>query len=315
MNQRVTIIVPTYKREQLLVDTLRCVASVEYPLELLEVIVVDQTEHHEAEVQRYLEEQEKEGKIRWFKPPEIDFASLTKARNFGIHHATKADIIVFIDDDVEFKPDFVHQHVMAYDDPQVMAVGGRITVPGHVYPSGEPAEISRVTWWGAFVNNFYGTHPSLSGGFVGCNFSVRVSILAESGIMDENFIGNAMREETDLAVRIRSVGGVIRFIPEAYVIHHMAVGGGTRSEGRRDWYFAFFHNHFLFYRKHAPGWRIPFFVLHLWRPILACSFVYGKGRLSWLGTPWAGIHSGIKAAKRSRQSGVAMPKVVRQTVL
>jgi GT2 family glycosyltransferase len=309
---RVTVIVPTYKREQPLVDTLVSLKALDYPKSALEILVVDQAPVHEPATFDYLERAAQEGWITLFKPPVITFASLTKARNFGIQHATNPDIILFVDDDVEVQPDFLQHHVDAYQDPAVMAVAGRVTVPGHTYPAQDPDTIATVTWFGSFVNNFYGTKPGTSDGFVGCNFSVRASILKQTGLFEERFTGNAMREETDLAVRIREVGGTIKFVPEAYEIHHMVVTGGTRSEGRLDWYFAFFHNHFLFYGKHAPAWRMPFFMLHLIRPIIACWLVYGKGSPRAFLVPWRGMKSGLRAAAEARKAGdttVQSPKL------
>ncbi len=308
---RVSIIVPTFKREKALVATLSSLKRLSYAPGKLEVLVVDQTKEHDPETAVYLKQAAKAW-IQLFQPPIVTFASLTKARNFGIKRASNPDIIIFVDDDVEVAPDFVQRHVAAYDDPTVMAVAGRVNVPGHSYPSNEPAVIGDVTWFGSFENNFYGKRAGESNGFVGCNFSVRATVLKQTGLFEEQFIGNAMREETDLAVRIREAGGIIRFIPEAYAIHHMVVSGGTRSEGRLDWYYAFFFNHFLFYRKHVPGWRIPFFVLHLSRPILACWLVYGKGSPKAFLLPWRAIAAGTRAARETRKMGTT---VVRNPVL
>lgn len=311
---RVTLIVPTYKREQPLVTTLQCLAAADYPRQQLDVVVVDQTPEHEPATRRFLEEEEAAGRIRWFRPPTVTFASLTKARNYGIAEARQPEIIIFVDDDVEFAPDFIRHHVAAYADDSVMAVAGRITVPGHRYPAGEPAEVSRVTWWGGFVNNFYGTTARPSKGFVGCNFSIRASVLEQTGGFEERFIGNAMREETDLAVRICQVGGVIRFVPGAYLLHHMVPGGGTRSDARLAWYYSFFHNHFLFYGKYAARWRVPFFVVHQIRPLLACWLWYGKGSWKGFSTPWRGIAAGLRAAAEARRAGTTVVKTPKYRV-
>ena len=113
-------------------------------------------------------------------------------------------------------------------------------------------------------------------------------------------MGNALREDSDMAVRITRAGFHIRFVPKAYAVHKEAPSGGTRSQTDRiRWYYALFYNNFLFYRRFAPAWRQPFFVLHMWRPILACSFWYGKGRPAALAAPWKGMRDGWAAARAS----------------
>jgi GT2 family glycosyltransferase len=279
------------------------VAALTYSRELYEVLVVDQTKEHEPATATYLHKAAAAGVITWLRPPQIAFASLTKARNFGVQQAKRPDIIVFVDDDVTFEPDFLDQHVVCYANPEVWAVAGSSRVPGHVYPSFEPKVAGKVTWWGGFINNFYGKTAVPTQGFVGCNFSVRAEVLMQTGGFEERFIGNAMREETDLAVRIGELGGKIVFAPEARVVHHMVSTGGTRSEQRMQWYYAYFFNHFLFYRKHALAWRIPFFIIHMMRPLLACWLVYGRGGWKGFVTPWRGIRDGLRAARAAWHSG------------
>ena len=90
----VSLVVPTYNREEPLKSTLiDCVAQ-DYPN--FEVIVVDQTKEHTPEVAEYLDAAKTAGKITLFTP---DFASLPGARNYAIRRA-KGDIIIFIDDDI-----------------------------------------------------------------------------------------------------------------------------------------------------------------------------------------------------------------------
>ena len=209
--------------------------------------------------------------------------------------------MVFIDDDVEVKPDFIQQHLAAYTDSKIGAAVGRVVVPSKPEPCLPGAPVGKITWMGGFVNNYESEEAQLSGNLIGCNFSLRRTILGEVGLFDENFIGNALREDSDMATRILKEGFLITFLPQAGVVHKQAVSGGTRSQKDRiKWYYDLFYNNFLFYGKWAKGWRQPFFILHMTRPILACSFWYGKGSISALTTPWRGIRAGLLAAKRSR---------------
>lgn len=295
----IAIVVPAYKRDQPLVTTIESLLAAEYSGKR-EIVVVDQTPKHTKEVEDYLAKKAREGAIRLFKAEDLPFQSLTKARNFGLAETPQAEIVIFTDDDVEVPAQFIKAHVAAYTDETVGAVAGRITVPGHTYPKENPEIIAGVTWFGAFINNFYGTKEQDAEGFVGCNFSLRRTVLEKVRGFDEAFTGNAIREDTDMAVRIRKAGYRIIFRPSAHLIHHMELEGGTRSASSKiAWYQSLFTNTFLFYGKHASRWRLPFFLLHLWRPILVCWLYYGKGSPRALRAVIQGVRDGYAAARQS----------------
>ena len=295
----VSVIVPTYNREEDLVTTVRLLLNSEYPRDSWELIIVDQTLKHAPETLKYLLDLEKTTApvVRWIRPPEVQFASLTKARNLGIANASKAEILLFVDDDVEVKPEFIQSHVSGYENEKVGATVGRVLVPGGPRSAPEGAPVGRITWFGAFINNYEREQSGEAGNLIGCNFSVRKIALLRAGLFDERFMGNALREDSDMAVRILGAGFTIYFVAEALALHNQTASGGTRSQTDRiKWYYALFFNNFLFYHNWAKPWRVPFFVAHMWRPILACAFWYGKGTPSALLTPWRGIRDGIQAS-------------------
>jgi GT2 family glycosyltransferase len=306
---RLSVIIPTYRREEVLIETIHSLLACEYPREMWELVVVDQTAEHTATVQKELERLAAKKEIRWFHPPEINFAATTKARNWGITHADNPEFIIFTDDDVEVKPDFFERHLEVYTDPKVGAVAGRVIVPTHTYPP-PPFITGKITWFGAFRDNFHADEILDVDNLIGCNFSLRASILQETGLFDEAFIGNAMREESDWAVRVREVGYVIRYIPQTSLLHKMSAAGGSRSAERLNWYYHLFFNNFLFYSKHTPSWRKPFFVLHMLRPLLVCWLYYGKGNPKHLTTALCAIRDGWAAGKASQ----FQPKKVVQRV-
>jgi len=304
----VAIIIATYGREHVLVETIQSILKVERDLTKTKILVVDQTLEHEADTTAYLLAQEKAGSIIWFRPPEINFAALTKARNFGVAEAKDAEVIVFVDDDVEVQPDFLKQHLTAYEDSAVMATAGRVVTINQP-DSVNNRTVGQISWFGNFAANYSGDYDQNVTDFMGCNFSLRTSVLAKTGLFEEGQASrSAIREDSDMAVRVREVGGIIRFVAKAEVLHKFFPSGGTRSEKDRIvWYFGLFHDNFMFYAKHAPTWRMPFFALHMWRPLLACSFWYGKGRPTAIVQPWKGMAAGIKAGKASRHTGMYAP--------
>ena len=120
----VSLVVPTYNREEPLKNTLIDSIAQDYPN--FEVIVVDQTKNHTPDVAAYLDQAVSNGKIILFKP---EFASLPGARNYAIRRA-KGEIIIFIDDDIRMEPSFIRNHVDVFlKQPTIGAVAGRVIPP------------------------------------------------------------------------------------------------------------------------------------------------------------------------------------------
>jgi GT2 family glycosyltransferase len=309
---RVSVIIPTYQREDSLILTLACFLLQEYPKDRLEIIVVDQSESHTKSVQRRLESWHELGEIRWLRRPEIDFVSIPQARNYGISQAHKPDIIIFTDDDVELRPDFVQYHVTPYDDAAVGAVAGKVIVPTRTYNL-DARMVGHITWFGSFVNNFYLDFPLDVDNVLGSNFSVRSSVLKEVGAFDERFRGSALFDANDFAVRVREAGHVIQYEPFTGLLHHKVLTGGRHVAQHYDsWHQDYFYNLFLFYRKHTPAWRMPFFAVRSARLILAYWLWYRKGNPAALFSTWHSIREGMKAARQALKKGdtvVANPKL------
>ncbi|MGB0564714.1 MAG: glycosyltransferase family 2 protein, partial [Spirulinaceae cyanobacterium] len=116
----VSVIIPTYGREELLVDSIADTLGQTYPQ--FEVLVVDQTPEHTPAVAAYLQEQADQGAIRWLRLP---WASLPGARNLGVRQA-RGEIVVFIDDDIQMPPGYLAAHVQNYQRPDVGVVAGRV---------------------------------------------------------------------------------------------------------------------------------------------------------------------------------------------
>jgi len=159
------------------------------------------------------------------------------------------------------------------------------------------------------TSNFFVEQDSYSDNMIGCNFSVRASILGRTGLFDEEFIGNANKEDSDMAVRVRECGYLIRYLPDAVISHKHFPEGGCRSETDRiQWYYCFFYNSMLFYTKHAQSWRIPFFFVYLSKTLVRCWLLEGRGRMRSLVYPMSGLLHGVKAARRSMELGAAVAR-------
>lgn len=227
-NVRVAVAVPTFNRNDILIDTLKGVSSQYPPAD--EVLVIDQSEEHTPEVQSQLDAWHKEGQIHYLhqSPP-----NLPSARNRALSE-TSCDVVIFIDDDVKLEPGFVAAHHKNYvDNQKVVAVAGRV-----VQRLGWP-NVKRPAHWPRVMDYKYfrldgETRSEGIAKFIGCNHSVRVDYVKELGGYDEAYQGVALREETDLALRIYSAGGVIVFDPTASLLHLAAPSGGCRRNNILD---------------------------------------------------------------------------------
>ncbi|MFB2939126.1 hormogonium polysaccharide biosynthesis glycosyltransferase HpsN [Aerosakkonemataceae cyanobacterium BLCC-F154] len=251
----ISVVIPTYQREEALRATIADVLKQDYPN--FEIIVVDQTKTHQPETQTYLEELANNGKIHWYR---LDWASLPGARNYAVRRAT-GDIIYFIDDDVEMPVDCLKNHARNYmEKPEIGAVAGRVfdrmkladsqrEKPDEAYTIEylpPQAMDPGIAWY--YIDLVHTTKPQQVITARGCNMSFRREIFSKHGLyFDERFRGSAVREESDFCLRLRRTGYKIWYDPEAYLVHLGEETGGCHDISTRSlkYQLTFYHNHFL----------------------------------------------------------------------
>ena len=293
---RVAVAIPTYNRDAVLVDTIESVLAQAYRPD--EILVIDQSASHDAATAAYLAQKSSDGTIRYLHqaPP-----NLPGARNRALHETT-ADVVIFIDDDVVLADNFVSGHLRNYSsDRQVVAVAGRVK------QRLDWTQRKRPSMWDRMLDYRYFNLDSDSrcegiANFLGCNHSVGLEAARGVGGYDSNFQGVALREETDMALRLYQAGHKIVYDPLAELLHLAAPSGGCRpdddldtSAGEALLYFAVKHRSALGYHAlwdfyHA--FRI--FVLNkanLKRPDMLlfklARFLYWSASLALGGTPGA----------------------------
>lgn len=215
MTLSLSIVIPTYRREAVLVATLKALLELPDPAD--EIVVVDQTPSHEEETERALGEWERRGAIRRVKLPR---PSIPHAMNVGLLEA-RSEIILFVDDDIVPGKVLVPAHREAHAATGAAVVAGQVLQPGE-----EPFGVSAA---GPF--RFCSSRPEWIEEFIGCNFSVTREGARGVGGFDENFVGGGYRYERDFSRRILASGGRIYFEPRAGIHHLRAPHGGTRSYG------------------------------------------------------------------------------------
>ncbi|AKG22586.1 hormogonium polysaccharide biosynthesis glycosyltransferase HpsN [Calothrix sp. 336/3] len=254
----ISVIIPTYGREEPLRDSIVDILKQDYPN--FEVIVVDQTQNHQPEITEFLTEQDKIGKIKWLR---IDWASLPGARNYAVRRS-QGEIILFIDDDVQIPPGYLTAHAKNFvEKPEIGAVAGRVfdrmkmadAAQGRTQGDTNYKEIEYlppqamdpgIAWY--YIDLVHTIKPQEVITARGCNMSFRREIFTKYGIhFDERFRGSAVREESDFCLRIRKTGYKIWYDPEAYLVHLGEETGGCHDISTRSskYQLTFYHNHFL----------------------------------------------------------------------
>lgn len=244
--KNVSVVIPTYCREQVLVNTVETLLELEEPAG--EIIIVDQTLEHIPPVTEQLAKWHEKGLITWVR---LEKPSIPHAMNQGLLTAKK-EIVLYLDDDIIPSPALIACHADNYSDPTVCAVVGQVLQPGQ-----QPVDESRSSRgegiWRDLDFIFNSNFPDDIHNCMAGNLSVRRDDAINAGGMDENFVGVAYRFETEFAKRlITSSGKRIRFDPKAKIDHLQAASGGTRSTGGHltsaspvhsvgDYYFAYRH--------------------------------------------------------------------------
>lgn len=165
-----------------------------------------------------------------YRRNERGIGATATSRAIGIADVEE-DVVAFIDDDAYAEPEWLERILRPYADPRVAAVGGRAR-------NGQPGEeqegigrIGKLLPDGRLTGYFAADsgQPVEVDHLLGANMSVRMSAVRELGGIRDFYPGTCLREETDIALRMRRAGMRIVYTPDA-IVRHVA---GQYARGRR----------------------------------------------------------------------------------
>ena len=238
----ITVAVPTYGREQVLLDTVNALLTLQQRAN--EILVVDQTLQHKPATEERLDRWHRTGRVRWLR---LGAPSIPHAMNVALQEAAHP-IVLFVDDDVLPDLKLITAHTDCYGaDERTWAVAGQVLQPGQLPTRGAGCRQSGFCADMDFP--FNSTDRVSVNNVMAGNLSVRRDRAIEVGGFDENFQGVAHRFETEFARRLIRGGGKILFEPSASIRHLRIPSGGTRIHGNHlksaspahgvgDYYFA-----------------------------------------------------------------------------
>lgn len=307
-----SVIVPTYRREQVLCETIRRLLGLSYPN--YELIVIDQTPAHEAATERFIHacEEERAGRFRWRFVARVN---LPHARNVGARMA-RGDYLLYCDDDIIPPVDLIQRHMRNLTQAGVGAVTGGVYMKRRKRPpnaavlrnfcagrGGNRDSPCIIRPSGRLIERWNHALPRCATDSLrGCNMSAPRQLAFDVGLFDEGFIGNAHREETDFSLRIRRRGYRIIYDPDAAVVHLSHPTGGSRASlaANRSRYFSELHyNHAYFHAKNFPQ-RYLLWFLYKGFGLVFVKLGIVQRQPQWIIASLQGLWRGYWAGRRKR---------------
>jgi len=217
---KASVIIPTYRRPAFLPDALDSVRTQDFPATDYEIIIVDNAPEPTPELE-ILCDPSAEPPVRYVNE---SCNGLHNARHAGAR-AANGEILVYLDDDVLCPPGWLAAMVAPYTDARVAMVAGKVVLRYEVEPP-------------AWLEQFRGLLSSLDwgnvaravlpyGSPVGCNMSVRKSVLFEvggfnpDGFGDRNLLHLRGDGECGLARKVHDADRTIWYAPDAWLEHRV----------------------------------------------------------------------------------------------
>ena len=231
--------------------------------------------------------------------------SVTKAKNLGERFA-RGTLYVFFDDDVTVLPGSIQNYVEILESQKAITyLGGREIIDRGVrieskiraffrkiiqnYSRGESeyksggVYVGRIKPNSFMIKNFNVETPNLVkiDGARGCNWACRASAFKVAGGFDENYQGSAMREETDLYIRLNRLPGVAFYTAKSAVIHHRQAGGCDNLSDSIRSLTSKFENELYFQKKNFPNIPGVYFQIRT-MPLMLESLSESRGLSFWI---------------------------------
>lgn len=182
--------------------------------------------------------------------------SMVQSRNYGVQVST-GEVLVFIDDDCYVQADWFERILTPFGDEAVGVVGGRV-ISDPWAPAKESLEIGVMD---LKHDRIVGNFDRVCRGAIevehlpGGNFAVRRNLAVKVGGFDPGFIGSANHEETDFIHRVRQMGVLVLFVPQAVVEHRAAPrsDGIARTMTNFVYRYSMVRNRLYFHKKHGTA--------------------------------------------------------------
>jgi glycosyltransferase involved in cell wall biosynthesis len=260
------VVVPSYRRPASLAVCLEALARQEESPD--EVIVVTRSDDKET---RALVSNSAGARFD-LREAVVEVPGQIAALSSGSALAT-GDVVAFTDDDAAPRPDWVRRLKCAFDERDVVGVGGRDAIL-KVEPRDARTTVGRVRWSGKVIGNHHlGSGRAREVDVLkGANMAFRRCDLREHGF-DERLRGAGAQVHNDLmlSLALRKAGGRLVYDPSVVVDHYPAIrpAGDLRSDPIARHQTDAVHNETLALLEYLPPGRRTVFMV--W------AFAIGRG--------------------------------------
>lgn len=239
MTLQCSVILPYYKNREPLLHTLDSLARQSLAPERFEVIVVDDGSS-DADLEALLAGRVFGYELRYFSYAQNRGAG--HARNTGAARA-RGDIVLFLDSDQVFAPDFLEQHVRFFehvpDDQAVLQIGLRNDIAATPAAIADPAANVSYTdprfavfeWYSENLQTLQGAwHLGFSH-----NFSIRRRDLEGRGGFNDTAFRDWGLEDCEFVYRLAQGGVKLAYNPNVLAYHLSHPVSWNSGEGYQSW--------------------------------------------------------------------------------
>lgn len=217
-----SVIIPSYKRSAQLTDCVNSLFRQEFPNNQFEIVVVDNSTEQIPELKSFFAANIHHS-IRYLHEPKN---GLHNARHAGAR-AARGDILVYIDDDVVCPPNWLSNMLVPYKQSNADMVAGKVILK---YENKPPDWLTQFSGLLSAFDLGATPHRILPpGSFVGCNMSMKKSVLYElggfnpDGFGDKSLIKYRGDGECGLTHKAHQHGKLIWYEPAAWLWHKVPV--------------------------------------------------------------------------------------------
>jgi len=226
----VAVVIPTYNRADRVRDCLAHLRAQTTPPDRIVVVDSSPDRHTEKVVHDF-------PGVLYARNP-MGRGRTPESRQIGVSLTTE-EIVAFLDDDANARPDWLEQLRERYVDSSVGGVGGS-ALNGIEGERSEGADSIGQLLADGRMTGFFAADPGRDievDHLLGANMSFRRSAIDAVGGIHGDYPGTCMREESDLALRVRKAGYRLVYTPAA-VVDHLP---GEYAKGKR------FDRRYVFY--------------------------------------------------------------------
>ncbi|MCF3108328.1 glycosyltransferase family 2 protein [Niabella sp. CC-SYL272] len=240
----ISVVIPTYRRPQLLARCLSALAAQTLNNAWFEIVIV--CDGPDPATTSIL------SAFRKTAGMQAEYIVLPRnsgpaaARNAGWMHA-HGKYIAFTDDDCIPDPQWLEAILNAFESGKGQAFHGRVKVPMPERPT----------------DHEWNTHLLEEAQFITANAACTRAALLETGGFDERF-RMAWREDSDLEFALRDTGITPRFLPDALVVHPVRTPGWgiSMKEQKKALYNALLYKKYpLYYKKYIRQFIPPLYYI------------------------------------------------------